>query len=205
MLKAPANAEGAVAFNPPLPPEKQRALAKLIMGPVRKIVLRFATPFWEELEGGRYRDAAFFQSRDGAFRAYWTQVPVRAPFVIAWAGGPAADALETHDDADAGALARDEFGALLGAPDAAAHAYVGYATHDWQRDPHFRGAYSYVAVGGEGARAALGAPVAERLFFAGEATADDSEGGTVAGALQSGMRAARQVIGAMRGAAAAPR
>jgi monoamine oxidase len=68
--------------------------------------------------------------------------------------------------------------------------------HDWQQDPFARGAYSYVTVGGSAARAALGEPLEDTLFFAGEAT--DEEGGTVAGALQSGVRAARELLAAAR-------
>jgi monoamine oxidase len=67
--------------------------------------------------------------------------------------------------------------------------------HDWQSDPYARGAYSYVRVGGEGARDALAAPLANTLFFAGEAS-DVQDAGTVGGALHSGMRAAREVLAA---------
>jgi len=64
---------------------------------------------------------------------------------------------------------------------------------DWARDPYSRGGYSYVLVGGEGAREALGAPLQDTLYFAGEAT-DAEEAGTVAGALRSGARAAREIL-----------
>ena len=56
-----------------------------------------------------------------------------------------------------------------------------------------RGGYSYVRVGGEGAREWLAEPIEDTLFFAGEAT-DVEEAGTVAGALRSGERAAREVL-----------
>ena len=60
--------------------------------------------------------------------------------------------------------------------------------HDWSRDPFSRGAYSYVAAGGVGARLTLAAPLGDTLFFAGEATSDDGQGGTVNGALETGER-----------------
>jgi monoamine oxidase len=66
--------------------------------------------------------------------------------------------------------------------------------HHWQQDPFARGAYSYVAVGGHGARRSLAKPLQDTLFFAGEAADDEGEHGTVAGALQSGERAARQAL-----------
>jgi monoamine oxidase len=68
----------------------------------------------------------------------------------------------------------------------------GYYYHDWQQDPFARGAYSYVMVDGSEARAALAQPIEDTLFFAGEAT--DAEAGTVTGALQSGVRAARELL-----------
>ena len=46
-------------------------------------------------------------------------------------------------------------------------------------------------VNGEGAREELATPLDDTIFFAGEAT-DSEEAGTVAGALRSGIRAARQ-------------
>jgi len=63
-------------------------------------------------------------------------------------------------------------------------------------DPFARGAYSYVTVGGAGGRKALASPLQDTLFFAGEATDFEGEHGTVAGALRSGTRAARQALGA---------
>jgi monoamine oxidase len=84
----------------------------------------------------------------------------------------------------------------------------GAYVHDWQSDPYARGAYSYVTVGGMGARKALAASLQDTLYFAGEAADYEGETGTVAGALQSGMRAAREIIGAVskpRGARRAPR
>jgi len=64
---------------------------------------------------------------------------------------------------------------------------------DWKRDPWSRGGYSYVLVGGMGAREQLAEPLNETLFFAGEAT-DAEEAGTVNGALRSGQRAAREIL-----------
>jgi monoamine oxidase len=66
--------------------------------------------------------------------------------------------------------------------------------HDWQQDPFARGAYSYVRVGGDAARRMLATPLANTLFFAGEASDTEGETATVTGALQSGTRAAREAL-----------
>jgi monoamine oxidase len=66
--------------------------------------------------------------------------------------------------------------------------------HDWQSDPFSRGAYSYGKVGSDGAQQGLGAPVANVLFFAGEATDISGHNGTVHGAIASGYRAAEEIL-----------
>lgn len=65
----------------------------------------------------------------------------------------------------------------------------------WSADPFARGSFSFPAVGATPEqRDALSQPVRDRVFFAGEATSPDFPG-TVQGALESGLRAAREVVG----------
>jgi monoamine oxidase len=183
----------AIRFEPELPPLTRQAIAQIATGPVIKVVLCFREAFWESLQNHRWRDAAFFVG-DGEFPTLWTQLPVRANTLVAWAGGPVAERLaaKTHDECKALALACA--GRYLGDAQAAENAFEVAYLHDWQRDPYARGAYTYALVGGEGAREALAAPVDGTLWFAGEATAEGNEGGTVAGALWSGLRAAREIL-----------
>ncbi len=185
------------SFAPPLPAEKLAALAGLEMGHAVRVTLAFREPFWEELAAGRYRDAAFFRCEGSAFNAFWTQAPLRGRTVVAWAGGPRATAMRSTSAQDRIARACDEFGAMFGERDLARREYEGGVTHDWTADPFACGAYSYVVAGAGAARAALGVPIGDTLFFAGEATATDGQGGTVSGAFETGTRAAREVAGAL--------
>jgi monoamine oxidase len=188
----------AVRFEPELPREKRDALARLVMGPVVKLVLRFRTAFWERVRDGKYLDASFFHRSDAAFPTFWTLLPLRTPLMIAWAGGPKADALAGHGEAALTTAALDDLRKLFGDESDPHGELEAVYTHDWQHDPYSRGAYSYVAARGGDARAQLAAAVDNTLFFAGEATASTSESGTVAGALQSGERAASEVLAALR-------
>ena len=167
-------------------PEKRAAMRKLASGPVIRVAMRFRQAFWEKRAPG----VAFFHSPNAPFPTFWTPLPMRAPLLTAWAGGPKAARLGGSSTrflvAQALASVRSVFGAI-GKLEAA---YV----QDWQRDPYSRGGYSYVLVNGEGAREELAAPIGDTVFFAGEAT-DSEEAGTVAGALRSGIRAARQALG----------
>jgi len=191
------------SFLPPLPAAKQAALRGLEMGHAVRVTLAFRSPFWEQADDGRYRDAAFFRCEDGAFSAFWTQMPLRSRTIVAWAGGPRATALNGTPVQERIDRARDEFGAIFGQRDLARREYEAGVTHDWSTDPLACGAYTYVATGAGAARAALGAPVDDTLFFAGEATSTDGQGGTVSGAFGTGMRAAREAARAFGIAGAA--
>jgi monoamine oxidase len=74
-------------------------------------------------------------------------------------------------------------------------ALVGTHTHNWHADPFARGAYSYVKVNGIEAVRMLAAPIGGTLFFAGEATNSEGHTGTVHGAIATGRRAARELLG----------
>ena len=175
---------GEVRFRP-APRGTARALRRLESGPVIKAALCFDEPFWEE----RSQGTAFFHSPRAAFPTFWTPLPTRVPYLVAWAGGPKADRLARLSEEKLIAEALRALRSIFGRVPVPRAALV----HDWRRDPFARGAYSYVRVGGEGARENLAAPIGDTLFFAGEAT-DTEESGTVAGALRSGERAARQLV-----------
>jgi monoamine oxidase len=196
VLQQPPRAPGAVRFLPALE-LKRAALGALASGPVIKLLLRFASSFWEELHQGRYRDASFFHATDArGIRTFWTPAPARAPLLVAWAGGPRA--LRLAAGASPAELVRTALAslqALFGKGVDIAGRLESYYYHDWQRDPFARGAYSYVMVGGDDARQSLARPVDHTLFFAGEATDTGNEAGTVTGALTSGIRAARELLG----------
>jgi monoamine oxidase len=194
VLKAPPRAAGAVRFTPFLR-EKRAALAGLESGAVIKAALLFRTPFWETIDKARYRRASFFHSPDAAFPTFWTAAPERVPLLVAWAGGPKAARLAKADMPRIVREAVASLASILGAQTGAIEEQLATAwIHHWQRDPYARGAYSYVAVGGHGARRALAEPMEDTLFFAGEAADSAGEHGTVAGALASGERAAREVL-----------
>lgn len=194
VLKGAVEAE---SFDPMLPADKRSALDKIEMGHVVKVVLRFRTPFWERVDDGRYDAAGFFRCPNGRFPAYWTQRPLPGDSIVAWAGGTAAIALNGLSATDLVEIAFDEFSGLFGHPLTAREEFLDGVMHDWSSDPFARGAYSYVVVGGQGARATLGAPVDRTLFFAGEATSTDGQGGTVNGAISTGERAAREAAAAL--------
>lgn len=190
--------DGEFVFEPELPEHKRAALAYIEMGHVVKIALWFRSAFWERVQRGRYRDAAFFRIGGAPVTAAWTQVPVRSELLVTWAGGPKAMALDGLSPGERVERALEELGGLFGKAEVRDE-FESALTHDWSGDRFSRGAYSYVAVGGGDARATLAAPLDGTLFFAGEATSMDDQGGTVNGALESGERAAREAAQVLDG------
>ena len=181
----------AIAFSPALPNPVLAALDGLPMGLLSKIVLRAAGP-----------DRLGLAPGSGVFR----RAPRRgAPFLSAhfWAdgsdlavgfvGGRAAWAL-AHDTQEADAFMRAELAATFGHDVGHTFAPGVFAT-DWGADPDFLGAYAYARPGEAGARAILAEPLWDgRLAFAGEAVATDGLAGTVAGAYQTGIKAAQRIL-----------
>ena len=192
VLQSSAGETGHIAFEPALD-MKAHALRSLESGPVIKVMLRFRSPFWEQIEGGRMKDVMFIHTEKQPFLTFWTSLPTRSPLLVAWAGGPRVAQIQgslAHLTQQALESLDFVFGKYWDVADELEAAYC----HDWQQDPFARGAYSYVGVGGGGARAELAESVEGTLFFAGEATDNTGEAATVTGALQSGERAARELI-----------
>ncbi len=173
----------------PDPAEWRDAIALLAMGQVLRLVLQFRETPWP-------RDLGFLHIPGAPIPTWWTPAPIRAPMITAWAGGPSARALLGLDRQQLAALALDVLAPAIDVPRTRLGGLlVDLYHHDWSGDPWSRGAYSYALVGGADAFASLGRPLAGTLVAAGEATAADGENGTVPGALASGRRAARALLG----------
>ena len=196
-LKSPRGAPGAIGFDPVIP-EKARALSRLETGDVAKVVFLFRERFWEEeglLAGREDRyDLNFLHARQPPFPTWWTAAPARIPMLTGWTAGPPAVELLPETDAAIARIALESLARILKVSRKRLTALVEeWHVHNWRTDPFSRGAYSYTGVGGLSAHRVLARPVAGTLFFAGEATHPE-ESGTVAGALASGLRAARELL-----------
>ena len=174
---------GAVRFIP----ELKKPFEKLASGPVIRVAMAFKDAFWQKDHPG----VAFFHDPKAAFPTFWTPLPMHAPLLTAWAGGPRAARLTGSSEEKLLQHALATVRSVLGRNENP----VVYLVQDWQADPYARGGYSYVKVGGAGAREMLQKSLEETLYFAGEAT-DAEEAGTVGGALASGQRAAREILAA---------
>ena len=189
---------GTIRFTPPLPSAKLQAMDKLEMGKVIRIVLQFRERFWEKIRPAGKRtlaDMSFLFSDDELIPTWWTTNPEKHPLITGWAPFRAAEQLSGQNISFVRQKAVDTLARLLAVDSGElGNLLVDAYCHDWQSDPFSRGAYSYGKVGCDGAQQALGEPLNNTLFFAGEATDVTGHNGTVHGAIASGERAAREIL-----------
>jgi monoamine oxidase len=173
-----------VQFEPPLP-VKLEAVSKMEVGNVAKITFTFNQPVWEEF--------GFILAPDEAIPTWWSDS--RRLSITGWAGGPKADALVKLLPEELEHLGLGILYKIL--PRHAADLRQNFVVShywNWAVDPHVRGAYCYIPVGGSHLPQQLAEPVAGTLFFAGEALATETQTGTVFGALKTGLRAAAELL-----------
>ena len=204
VLQARPDDNGAIHFDPVLPPGKQNAIRGVMMGKVIRVTLRFRERFWEKLPKSRTAhsksdsktldELSFLFSHDDYFPTWWTTMPQKLPFLIGWAPFHCAERLSGKNDSFIVEQSIATLHRLLGVSTQEIESLLQHTYfHDWQTDPFSRGAYSYGKVGEEKANQALGEPVSGTLFFAGEATDVSGHNGTVQGAIASGKRAASEI------------
>lgn len=190
----------SVRFHPSLT-AKRAALHGLRMGAVIRVSLQMTPHFWRRyvLRQNGVPKFAFLFAEAGEFPTWWTQSPRRDPLLTGWSAGPTAERLSHRSEAAVRQRALLALSRTLRVPvTQIENEVVNFFFHDWQADPFALGAYSYTVVGGQRASEQLAKPLRGTLFFAGEATAANGQGGTVHGAIESGRRAAQQVLRAMR-------
>jgi monoamine oxidase len=175
-------------FSPALP-DKTEAAAGLPLGLADKLFLSLDDA--DQFES----NSRLFGHTDRTATGSYHVRPFGRPIVEAYFGGTLARDLEAQGEQAFFDFAVSELAANFGS--AFVRRVNPVRMHRWGADPFARGSYSYAMPGKADCRAALAAPVDNRLFFAGEACSlhDFS---TVHGAYETGVAAAEQVIAARR-------
>lgn len=187
---------GSIAFDPPLPDAKQKAIDRIAFGDAYALQLR--------VRGGTMR------RRLGDFGLVWGGTPASfyrprvglgdgPEFLTAFTVGREARRRAGLPDEELVAATVAEWSSVV-PPDVTLGTVEGSAVHRWTNDPWVRGGYSFLPPGiGLDERRALAASVGGCLFFAGEATDVVGQSGTVAGAIDTGTRAAEEFLAATTG------
>lgn len=181
-------AAGAIAFAPALPDWKQQAVDDLPMGLLAKVALQF--------------DGARLGLAPDDWLIHWVpnEVPAEACYFLTWPfdfdimigffGGEFGWELSAAGPDAAIDFALGQLTAMLGSD--AKGRFVKGAMTGWAADPLTLGAYAAARPGRYDARAELARPLADRLFFAGEALAGPYTA-TAGGAYLSGEEVGQKV------------
>ncbi len=178
---------GAIAFDPPLPYAKRRAIDRIGMGALNIIAVKWDRVFWP-------REAKYLSAITGARGEFpeivcWNHV-ARVPILKGFSGGRFSRRLEESSDENA---TRDFLSTLRKLTGARVPDPVGMVRSRWGLDHWTGGSYSYSPPGVSSVeRRALAAPFG-RVLFAGEAT-ESQYPATVHGAYLSGLREARRIV-----------
>ncbi|RDV02182.1 flavin monoamine oxidase family protein [Undibacter mobilis] len=180
--------ERADLFLPALP-DKTAIARRLPLGLDDKLFLA--------LEGAEEfgSDSRVLGRLDTSATASYQFRPFDRPMIEAYFGGACARELEAGGEAAFFDFAVTELTGLFGSAFARRLKPIGI--HLWGADPFAGGAYSYAVPGAADQRAALAAPVDNRLFFAGEACSR-FDFSTAHGAYVTGHEAAERILAARR-------
>ncbi len=179
-------AEGGIVFDPPLPDRHRAAIDGLPMGLLDRIALQFAPGALDAPPG-----TWVYQARSDGRLAAMLLRPFGSELAIGLAGGDLARELERAGEAAALDFGLSTVVDLFGTA-VRQRMLAGRATR-WGREHWSLGAYSAARPGRHPDRAALALPVANRIFFAGEACA--LEWATqLPGAYLTGRAAARSIV-----------
>ena len=189
--KAQADHLAHVEWQPALPAWVGKTLDSLEMGHVQKLIFRFRNRFWEELHKKPIR--FMHLSNENYFPTWWTLMPHRTPHLIARQGGPRALEMSRWSRDKKIKTALQTLQKLTGKSSRFLNGQMEIChTHDWSNDPFCLGSYSYVK-NSRVNQNNFSKSVDNTVYFGGELTLDGANRGTVGGAIESGLRAAKYV------------
>ena len=177
----------SMRFLPGLPLDTLRALDALPMGHFAKVILDFDAPLPGLPTSGWVMDSQAPAGQTIHFLCH----PFGSNLVVGLVGGAYGESLARLPEALAVQEGLARLVQCVGP--LAPRRLVRGAFTNWAADPLHHGGYAYLAPGGGPARQWLGVPVHERLYFAGEAVAQELAQ-TCGGAFLSGQQAADQIL-----------
>lgn len=179
-----------IRFDPPLPDWKLEAAAAVPLGAANKVAL--------QIDGARLGvdgPTTLLAALPNGSGISFQLRPFGWDLANAYLAGPLCDELERAGEPAMVDAVSAALGAVLGS-DAVRHVRASACTA-WRREPSILGAYAAAEPGQAHRRADLSKPLADRVFFAGEATSPDffstCHGTHLSGI--AGVRAAAQALG----------
>jgi monoamine oxidase len=177
-----------IAFSPDIPPQKQTAINAIKMDSGSKFVLRFSAPFWTEDTGsilGGTKIPEYWVASSGKN----STTPILTAFVM----GERASYFQGMNETQIQTELLAELSLVYPTENPTALC-TGIAIQRWADEPFIRGAYSYPSPESTGMREVLAEPLANKLYFAGEACNVNGHIATVHGAMESAYLACKSIV-----------
>lgn len=199
-----------VTFTPALPSAKTRAAEAIQIGNAAKVFIGFRKPVWSSDLFDVVCTSCFLPEfwiteypssslpRDAVSNAAAALIADTTALVTFFVAGDLADQISTMPEALVFQKAIEQLDEIFNT--SCAEHVTTKKLVSWSRERLVQGAYTHPTVNAGDSRAMLAAPVANTLFFAGEAT-HMFVNPCLQGAMETGARAAAQVRGAILGGA----
>jgi monoamine oxidase len=175
-----------IEITPPLPADKQRAIAELPLTSVARVFLQTRTRFWEP----QGLSGVLLTDRPWAVFTHTPDPASRRGILESYSAGAEARRVAKSEESPLRRAVREAAAAFPELPDQC----EGGAAKFWDEDEWARGAYTWFKPGQMRSLLPVIGRSEGRLLFAGEHTSDHP--GWMQGALASGVRAAREVMAA---------
>jgi len=187
VLQTNARENGHVHIDP-LPEEYTEAILSMGFSGVIKAVLQFDEPFWKD-----HAEDVGFLFADTEFPTWWTQLPEKNGMITGWVAGPNSMAMKNASDDELLHKALSSLSKIfLLSEDVLRQKLKAWRITNWITDDFTRGAYAFEKVTSKNAKRVLNTPLANTVYFAGEALCEGPERGTVEGAFISAMEAVKK-------------
>ena len=180
-----------ILFTPELPQTTREAIASLPLGCYNNFAMLYNEPWPYDSDTPERIDYSNGDDINFAFKLRCSDWP----YIYCAVAGRQARWLEKQPAAESEQLMMSALVDIFGSD--FPHKIVKFKSSAWGDDPLVKGAYSASAPGKREQRVALAAPVADRLYFAGEA-ASERAFCTAHGAWQSGSEAVAKILDASR-------
>lgn len=177
---------GDIEFLPHLPENKIKAIQGIGAGNVNKVILGFKESFWKK------KMAAVYTHLDS--QIWWRpgfEHDSKDSVLTALVGGDSGAKYSRMSEEEAINTALHDLQQIFGKQVKKAYRWGRFI--NWGADPYSKMGYSYNPVGVLGLRKILAENIEDKLYFAGEAT-HTIRPATVHGAIESGWRAADEII-----------
>lgn len=172
--------QGIINFTPALSISKANAISKIGMGNIIKVMLKFNAPFWAE-DTSKILGGAIVPE----YKVTHAGKNSSDYVITALVAGESATALLQMSEEQMIDSILTELNGFYPSGNVPGKYSGDYFIKDWSQEPFIKGGYSFPSIDSAGQREIYAEPLADKVYFAGEAANINGHIGTVHGAMET--------------------